>query len=75
MMSVTLEESATWKVFTNGLSNSRGTRTNLLFESKIGLIVEVSLHFEFTTNNLEKYEAFIVGLTLVSKIGVEEVML
>lgn len=56
--------------FTYGLSNRRGSRANLLLESEVGLTIEVSLHFEFTTtNNQVEYEVFIVGTMLAFDMG------
>lgn len=50
-------------IFTYGLSSSQGSTVDVIIENNFGLVLEVSLRFEFlTTNNQTGYEAINVGI-------------
>lgn len=67
---ITLESFTKWNFFIDGSLNSIRSGSNIIIESDEGLIIEVSLHFKFsTTYNLEEYKAFIVRLILTYKMG------
>lgn len=59
-------------VFKDKSSNSQGDGTGIILENGFGIVVEISLYFEFpSTNNQVKYESFIAKITL----GVENIKL
>lgn len=71
-----LEQRKMCTVFTDGSSNSRGSVVDLILNSDTRLVFKASLHFKFPTNNNKaKYEAFIVGLTLVFEMRAKETRL
>lgn len=60
MTSITLELAHTWIVFTEGSSTNHRSEVDLILYNENGLVIELSMHFEFsTTNNHVEYEAFI----------------
>lgn len=66
----------TWKVFTYGLSNSRGSGAGVILENEANLVVEVSLCFKFyATNNKVESEAVIVGITLAVEMEEKNIKL
>lgn len=57
-----------WIIFTDGLSNKRGSGVRLIIENKAKLTIKVSMRFKFpTTNNQVKYESIIISITLNPK--------
>lgn len=65
MMSTRFELCTKWAVFINGSSNNTGNKAKLIMKGDKELIMEVSLHLEFTTtNNQVEYKAFIIVITL-----------
>lgn len=53
-------------------SNNRGSEVEVILENNCGLMIEVSLRFEFpTTNNQPEYEAVTVVITIVDEVEVE----
>ena len=66
--------SSTWQVFVDGASNVRGVGVRIVMISPEGLRQEKSLRLGFqASNNEDKYEAFIAGLSAAQKLGANEV--
>jgi len=67
---VSLQEPLPWKVYVDGAENQRESRVGLVVVSPERIIIEKSLRLGFSaTNNEAKYEALLVGMTMVQKIG------
>ena len=67
---VSLQEPLSWRVYIDGATNQRGSRVGLMVISPEKIIIEKSLRLGFsTTNNETEYEALLVGLTMVHKMG------
>ena len=67
---VSLQEPLSWRVYIDGATNQRGSRVGLVVISPEKIIIEKSLRLGFsTTNNETEYEALLVGLTMVQKMG------
>jgi hypothetical protein len=63
-----------WKLFFDGASSREGVGAGLVLVSPGQEIVSLSLKLEFeTTNNVEKYEALILGLRDAKDMGIEEI--
>ena len=67
---VPLQEPLPWRVHIDGAANQRGSRMGLVIISPKKIIIEKSLRFGFsTTNNEAEYEALLVGMTMVQRMG------
>ena len=67
---VSLQKPLSWRVYIDGATNQRGSRVGLVVISPEKIIIEKSLRLGFsTTNNEAEYEALLVGLTMVQKMG------
>ncbi|XP_075633462.1 uncharacterized protein LOC142605921 [Castanea sativa] len=67
---VSLQESLTWRVYVDGTANQRGSGVGLVVISPEKNIIEKSLRFWFlATNNEAEYEALLVGMDMVQKMG------
>ena len=67
---ISSQESLSWKVYIDGAANHRGSGVGLVLVSLEKIIIEKSLRLGFSaTNNEDKYEALLVGMTMVQKIG------
>ena len=67
---VSLQEPLSWRVYVDGAANHRGSRVGLVLISPERIIIEKSLRLDFSaTNNEAEYEALLVGMTMVRKIG------
>ncbi|XP_050290152.1 uncharacterized protein LOC126728353 [Quercus robur] len=67
---VSLQEPLSWKVYVDGTANQRGAGVGLVLVSPEKITIEKSLRLYFSaTNNKAKYEALLVGMTIVQKIG------
>jgi len=67
---ISLQEPLSWRVYVDGAANHRGSRVGLVLISPERIIIEKSLKLDFsTTNNEAEYEALLVGMTMVQKIG------
>ena len=67
---ISLQEPLSWKVFVNGVINQRGTGVGLVVVSPEMIIIEKSLRLGFlATNNKAEYEALLVGMAMVQKMG------
>ena len=66
---VSLQEPLLWKVYVDSTANQRGLGVELVIVSPERIIIEKSLRLGFSaTNNETKYEALLVGMTIVQKM-------
>ena len=57
-------------MYVGGAANHRGSRVGLVLISPKKIIIEKSLRLDFSvTNNEAEYEALLVGMTIVQKMG------
>ena len=67
---ISLQKPLSWKVYVDGAANYRGSRMGLVLVSPEKITIEKSLRLRFSaTNNEAEYEALLVGMTMVQKIG------
>ena len=67
---ISLQEPLSWKVYVNGATNHRGSRVGLILISLKRITIEKSLRLGFSaTNNEAEYEAALVGMAIVQKMG------
>ena len=67
---ISLQEPLSWKVYVDGTVNHRGSRVGLVLISPERITIEKSLRLGFSTiNNEAEYEALLVGMTMVQKMG------
>ncbi|XP_075645540.1 uncharacterized protein LOC142616608 [Castanea sativa] len=67
---VFLQEPLSWRVYVDGAANQRGSGVGLVVVSLKWIIIEKSLKLSFlATNNEAEYEALLVGMTMVQKMG------
>ncbi|MDM1359825.1 reverse transcriptase-like protein, partial [Myroides marinus] len=65
-----------WEVYVDGAANRRGSGVGLVLISPEGLLIEKSLRLNFSaTNNEAEYEALLMGMTMVRRIGGKSVEL
>ena len=61
---------STWKVYVDGVANQRGSGVGLVLVSPKKITIEKSLRLGFSaTNNEAEYEALLMGMTMVQKMG------
>ena len=59
-----------WKVYVDGATNQRGSGVKLVLVSLEKITIEKSLRLGFsTTNNEAEYEALLMGMAMVQKLG------
>ena len=59
-----------WEIYVDGASIQKGSRIGLVLISPEKVIVEKSLRLDFSaTNNEAKYEALLMGIAMVQKMG------
>ena len=59
-----------WEVYVDGASNQKGSRIGLVLISPEKVIVEKFLRLDFsTTNNEAEYEALLIGIAMVQRMG------
>ena len=59
-----------WEIYVDGASNQKGSGIGLVLISPEKVIVEKSLKLDFSaTNNEAKYEALLMGIAMVQKMG------
>ena len=59
-----------WKVYVDGATNQRGLGVELVLVSPKKITIEKSLRLGFlTTNNEVEYEALLMGMVMVQKMG------
>ena len=67
---ISLQESLSWKVYVDGAANYRGSRVGLVLVSPERITIGKSLRSGLlATNNEAEYEALLVGMTMVQKMG------
>ena len=67
---VSLQEPLSWRVYVDGAANHRGSGVELVLISPKRIIIEKSLRLDFlATNNEIEYEALLLGMTMVQKMG------
>ena len=66
----------TWEVYVDGASNQKGSRVGLVLISPEKVIIENSLRLNFSaTNNETEYEALLIGMAMVQRIGGKSIKL
>ena len=67
---ISLQERLPWMVYVDGAANHRGFGVGLVLISSERITIEQSLRLGFSaTNNEVEYEALLIGMTMVQKIG------
>ena len=67
---ISLQEPLSWKVYVNSAVNHKGFGVGLVLISPKRIIIEKSLRLGFSaTNNEVEYEALLVEMTMVQKMG------
>ena len=67
---ISLQEPLSWEVYIDGAANHRRSGVELVLISPKKITIEKSLRLGFlATNNEAKYEALLVGMTMVQKMG------
>ena len=67
---VSLQEPLSWRVYVDGAMNQRGSGVGLVLISPENITIEKSLRLgDLDTNNEVEYEALLVGMTMIQKIG------
>ena len=63
---ISLQESLSWKVYVDGVTNHRGYGVGLVLISPERIIIEKYLRLGFlATNNEARYEALLVGMVMI----------
>ena len=66
----------TWEVYVDGASNQKGVGIGLVLMSTEEVVIEKSLRLDFlATNNEAEYEALLVGMTMVQRMGRKSIKL
>ena len=66
----------TWEVYVDGASNQKGLEVGLVLMSPEKVVIEKSLRLDFSaTNNEAEYEALLVGMAMVQKMGGKSIKL
>ena len=59
-----------WELYVDGVANQRGSGVGLVLVSPENITIEKSLRLSFSaTNNEIEYEALLMGMIMVQKIG------
>ncbi|NCG69396.1 reverse transcriptase-like protein [Bacillus coagulans] len=67
---VSLRSPLPWEVYVDGASNQRGSGVGLVLISPERIIIEKALRLDFSaTNNEAEYEALLMGMTMVRRMG------
>ncbi|XP_075645073.1 uncharacterized protein LOC142616071 [Castanea sativa] len=67
---ISLQVPLTWKLYVDGAANQRGSSVELVVVSLDKITIEKSLRLGFSaTNNEAEYEALLVGMAMIQKIG------
>ena len=67
---ISVQDTSSWKVYVDGVTNQQGARVGLVLVSPEKIIIEKSLRLGFSaTNNEAEYEALLVGMITVQKMG------
>ena len=66
----------TWEVYVDGASNQKGAGIGLVLMSTEEVVIEKSLRLDFlATNNEAEYEALLVGMAMVQRMGGKSIKL
>ena len=66
----------TWEVYVDGASNQKGLGVGLVLMSPENVVIEKPLRLDFSaTNNEAEYEALLVGMTMVQRMGGKSIKL
>ena len=66
----------TWEVYVDGASIQKGSKVGLVLISPKKVIIEKSLRLNFlATNNEAEYEALLIGMSMVQRIGGKSIKL
>ena len=66
----------TWEVYVDGASNQKGSGVGLILMSPEKIVIEKALRLNFlATNNEAEYEALLVGMTMVQRMGGKSIKL
>ena len=67
---ITTQDTSSWKVYVAGAANQQGAGVGLVLVSLEKITIEKFLRLGFlATNNKAKYEALLMGMTMVQKMG------
>ena len=67
---ISVQDLLSWRVYVDGAANQRGSGVGLVLVSPKKITIEKSLRLDFSaTNNEAKYEALLVGMAMVRKMG------
>ena len=67
---ISLEGPSSWGVYVDGASNQRGPEVGIVLVSPEKITIEKLLKLDFSaTNNEVEYEALLVGMAMVQKMG------
>ena len=67
---ISLQEPLTWKVYVDGAANHRGSGVGLVLISLERITIEKFFRLGFSAiKNEAEYEALLVGMTMVQKMG------
>ena len=73
---ISAQGGSVWKVYVDGAANQRGVGLGLVLISPEEVIIEKSLRLGFSaTNNESEYEALIMGMIMLHKMGGKAVKL
>ena len=71
---ISLKDPISWRVYIDGVANQRGSRVWLVLVSPEKITIEKSLRLDFSaTNNEAEYEALLMGMAMVQRMGVKAV--
>ena len=66
----------TWEVYVDGASNQKGSGVGLILMSPEKIVIEKALRLNSSaTNNEAEYEALLVGMTMVQRMGGKSIKL
>ena len=67
---ISLQDPLSWRVYIDGAANQRGSGVGLVLVSPKKITIKKSLRLDFSaTNNEVEYEALLVGMIMVQKMG------
>ncbi|XP_065631241.1 uncharacterized protein LOC136068256 [Quercus suber] len=67
---ISQQDPACWEVYVDGTANRKGSRVGLVLISPERIVIEKSLRLDFgVTNNEAEYEALLMGMSMVRRMG------
>ncbi|XP_050254881.1 uncharacterized protein LOC126700730 [Quercus robur] len=67
---ISQQDALSCKVYVNGIANQKGSGVGIVLISPEKITIKKSLRLDFsTTNNEAEYEALLMGMTMVQKMG------